>query len=414
MTKKKSRRQTTACPQPRPSGSSVGRYYRHNRKQIQKSLLYAAAVIVGVLVIWGVYSLIVNRGITLTKEEYVELGRRQLMLGSYPDAVLNYHKALNADPNDKQIQREYFLARMRDNMSHGGTLDAVQSAANQLNSEFPSSLVGQVNLAQVFEMRGDIDGMSRLARSAHAQALVEDDSTAILAANLVLANYYRSKELQDSAFATGREALAAATAINDSFHVALARAGLAFAAVRVDSLDLAKSEFSQLLDYNGESSASFRNLALSGLADFYQRAKMIDSARATLAQLNHVIAGGGADGTTAFTLQTLGRVQRDTGVLDSARVNLEQSLQLWRNLQSGADVVDNLNDLAGVCRQQQDYFNARKYYMAAGTLADKFSFASKNLYTADLNLIFLKGLKPDEYLRAGDEGKAWAESYAGK
>ena len=142
MTKKKSRRQTTARPQPRPSGSSVGRYYRHNRKQIQKSLLYAGAVIVGAFVLWGVYSLIVNRGITLTKEEYVELGRRQLMLGSYPDAVLNFHKALNADPNDKQIQREYFLARMRDNMSHGGTLDAVQSAANQLNSEFPSSLVG--------------------------------------------------------------------------------------------------------------------------------------------------------------------------------------------------------------------------------------------------------------------------------
>ncbi|MGB5137611.1 MAG: hypothetical protein WBP29_03665, partial [Candidatus Zixiibacteriota bacterium] len=286
MAKKKSRRQTTPRPQPRRQSFSLGRYYRHNKAQIQKSLLYAGAVIVGIVAIWGGYSLIVNREVTLTKEEYVVLARRQMMLSDFDVAVLNYHKALNADPDDKLIQREYFLARTRDNMSRGGTLDIVHSAANQLANEFPSSLVGQVTMAQVFELRGDIDAMSRLAHGALEQARGENDSTAILAADLVLANAYRSSEKQDSAFIVGTEALAAAIAVGDTFHIALARAGLAFAAVRVDSMDLAKSIFTKLLDYRGESSESFRNLALSGMSDFYQRAGMLDSARATLTQLN--------------------------------------------------------------------------------------------------------------------------------
>ena len=37
-------------------------------------------------------------------------------------------------------------------------------------------------------------------------------------------------------------------------------------------------------------------------------------------------------------------------------------------------------------------------------MAEKYSYPAKNKYTADMNLVFLKGLKPEEYVRAGEEG----------
>ena len=414
MAKKKSRKQQVTRPAQRPQSFSFGRFYRHNKAQIHKGLIYSILVVVGISVIYGVYGLIVNRGVTLTKEEYVVLARQHMYQGEYDRAVLNYHKALNADPNDKMIQREHFLARSRDNMSRGSSVELFHAAAQQLLTDFPNSLIGKVNVAQALEMRGDVAGMHTLAAEARADALAAADTTALLAADLILATYYRTEEMQDSAYLIGNEALAAAVAIDDEFHVALVRAGLGFAASRIDSLLFARSVFEDLLTYNGEAATSFHDVANSGLADYYHRSRMNDSARVVLERLRHVINSGAADGTAAYTLHVLGRVLRDSGQLDSAAARLSQSLSAWQGLRSVVDVIDNLNDLGATYRLQQDHFNARKYYMAAGNMAEKFRYPTKNKYTADMNLVFLKGLKPEEYVRAGEEGKALAGGFTGR
>lgn len=414
MSKKKSRRQSTARPRRQQSSFSFGRYYRRNKDQIHKALIYAILVVVGISILWGGYRLIVNRGVTLTKDEYVSLARRNMYQGEFSQAVVNYHKALNADPADKMIQREHFLARSRDNMSRGSTLELFHAAAQQLLTDFPNSLVGQISLAQALEMRGDVPGMHSMASAARSQALESADTIALLAADLVLATYYRTEEMQDSAFTIGGEALAAATAINDPFHVALVRAGLGFAAIRIDSMRFARDVFEDLLAYDGESAAGFHDVANSGLADYYHRSQMNDSARVVLERLRHITSSNAADGTAAYSLHVLGQVLRDTGQLDSAITRLTQSLAAWKGLHSIVDIIDNLNDLAATYRLKQDYYNARKYFMAAGSLAEKFDYQNKNKYTADMNLVFLKALKPEEYLQSGQEGKAWVDDYSGR
>ncbi len=398
-----------------PQSFSFGRFYRHNKNPDSQSTDLCDLDGSGDIGDrYGGYWLIVNRGVTLTKDEYVSLARRHMYQGKFDQAVLNYHKALNADPTDKMIQREHFLARSRDNMSRGSTVELFHAAAQQLLTEFPNSLIGKINVAQALELRGDVSGMHRLASEARTQALATPDTTALLAADLALATYYRTKEMQDSAYFIGNEALAAAEAIDDTFHVALVRAGLGFAAIRLDSLAFARSVFEDLLKYNGEAASSFHDVANSGLADYYHRSRMNDSARVVLERLRQVINSGAADGTTAYTLHVLGRVLRDSGQLDSAVTRLSQSLAAWQGLRGIVDVIDNLNDLAATYRLLQDYFNARKYYMAAGNMAEKFGYAAKNKYTADMNLVFLKGLKPEEYIRAGEEGKALADKYTAR
>ena len=411
MAKKKSRKQS-ARPQQQPQGFNFGRFYRHNKNQIHKGLIYAIAVVVGISVLYGGYHLVVNWGATLTKDEYVTLARNSMYQGEYDKAVLNYHKALNADPDDKMIQREHFLARSRDNMSRGSSVELFHAAAQQLLTEFPNSLIAKVNVAQALELRGDVIGMHTQAVAARAQAMSTADTTALLAADLVLATYYRTEEMQDSAFFIGNEALDAAEALNDTFHIALVRAGLGFAAIRLDSLSFARDVFEDLLGYNGEAAASFHDVANTGLADYYHRSRMNDSARVILHRLDHVINSDAADGTAAYALHILGRVLRDSGQLDSAVTRLSQSLATWQGLRSVVDVIDNLNDLAATYRLQQDHFNARKYFMAAGNLATRFEYPAKDKYTADMNLVFLKGLKSEDYVRAGEEGKTLADNFA--
>lgn len=414
MAKKKARKQAAQRPAPRPQPFSFGRFYRHNQVQVYRVLLYIGGGILAIGLIWGAYSLISNYSVSLSKEEYVTLAREQMILGNYDKAVLNYHLALNATPDDKLLQRESYLARSRDNMSRGSSVELVQASAQQLLNDFPNSLLGKISLAQVMGMRGDVSGMYRYGSEARQQAIASNDTLALMAADLALATYYRTKEQQDSAFNIGNEALVAARAVNDPYHIALVEGGLGFAAVRIDSLEFAKRVFNSMLDYQGEVAASFHDVAYSGLADYYHRNRMYDSAKVALGRLGHVINTDGVDGTRAYALHVLGRVLRDTGQLDSAAVILSRSLDLWRTLQSPADVIDNLNDLGSANRMRENFFDARKYYTSAGILADKLGFKDKNLYTADMNLHFLKALKPQDYVRAGDEGKAWAEAFAGK
>lgn len=414
MSKKKTRRRVQPHPTPRQQSFSLGRYYRHNRAQILKTLTYVFGGIAAIAAIWAAYSFIVNREVTLTKEQYMTLARQDFLLGNYEQSVLNYHRAQNQDPNDKILQREYFLAKSRDAMSSGSPVDVVLSASQQLMMDDPNSLIGKISLAQVHEIRGDVNGMHNFATQAREQARQIGDTVAILASDVVLATYYRSIERQDSAFYAGREALECARAINQPFYIALASAGMGFAAMRIDSLDAAHAIFEELLSYTGESDVSYREVANAGLADYFHRVKNFDSTQIVLNRLNHVINSMNTDGTAAYACHVYGRLLRDTGRLDSAIVFLDRSLQIWSTLQSSTDVIDNLNDLARTYRLKDDYFNARKNFMAAGTLADKYQYPGKNLYTADLNLVFLKNLKPAQYVEAGDEGKAWAERYSGR
>jgi hypothetical protein len=103
---------------------------------------------------------------------------------------------------------------------------------------------------------------------------------------------------------------------------------------------------------------------------------------------------------------------RDKGDLPNAILRLNASLVAWQSLRDQADLIDNLNDLAKAYSLQKDYFNTRKYYIAAATLAVKYVLTTKDDYDADMDSRFLRELSQDEYLRAGNEGTALAQQYS--
>jgi tetratricopeptide (TPR) repeat protein len=406
MAKKKA--QARPAPAPR---FNLGRWYRHNKKAVHRGLIYAIAIVAGAAVLWVGYFALANRGVTLTKEEYVALARRAFSLGYFDQAILNYHKAQNAAPDDVRVARESFMARQRENLNRGGSFDLALAASYQVLAEHPESIVGCVSLAQLFEMRAQADSMEHYARTALQRAQIQDDHAATMATHLLLAAKFRTIDQQDSMFIHGRQALEAATADGDTFQVAFCRAGLGFSALRIDSLDLAERLFRELIDYRGRNGADVNDIGSAGLADYFQRRRELDSALVYLEPLREEIGSNLVDATTAYAARILGRVLRDQGQYDAAGEVLARSLEMWRTLRSESDVIDCLNDVAENFRLKRDLFNARKHYMAAGNLAKEVGLPRRDKYSADLNVVFLQSLKPDEYRRAGEEGIALARQY---
>ncbi len=406
MAKKK----TQARPAPAPR-FNLGRWYRHNKKAVHRGLIYAIATVAVVAVLWVGYFALANRGVTLTKDEYVALARRAFSLGYFDQAILNYHKAQNAAPDDALVARESFMARQRENLGRGGSFDLALAASYQVIADHPESIVGCVSLAQLFEMRAQADSMTYYAQAALQRAQVRSDYAATTAAHLLLAAKYRTIDQQDSMFVHGRLALEAAIADGDTFQVAFCRAGLGFSALRIDSLELAEQLFRELLAYRGRNGADVNDIGNAGLADYFQRRGALDSALVFLEPLREEISGNLVDATTAYAARILGRVLRDRGQYDAAGEVFARSLEMWRTLRSESDVIDCLNDVAENYRLKRDLFNARKHYMAAGNLAKEVGLPKRDMYSADLNLVFLQNLKPDDYRRAGEEGIALARQY---
>ncbi len=403
MTKKKP--QTQPAPE---SSFNPGRWYRHNKSAVHRGLLYGIGVVVLFAIGWWAYFALSNREEKLTKDEYMTLARRAFNCGYFDVAILNYHKASNAAPEDQLVKREMFLARSRDNLNRGGGFELALASSYQVLADDPASIIGRVSLAQLFELRGQADSMLYYAGQALERGRATGDASAQLAADLVLATHHRTLDAQDSAFAYCEDALAAATALSDDFQVAFTKAGLGFAALQIDSLDYAQRVFRDLLAYRGRNGSDFNDIGSAGLADYFERRGARDSARVYLEPLRSSMDNNVIDGTTAYATRVYGRILRDEQKYDEAIEYLARSLEMWRNLRAIPDVIECLNDLAQVYRLKEDYLDARKYYMAAGNLANDQKLPRRDLYTADLNVLFLKNLKPDEYRRAGEEGIALA------
>ncbi len=406
MAKKKAQ----ARPAP-ATGFNLGRWYRHNKKAVHRGLVYAIAIVAGAAVLWIGYFALANRGVTLTKEEYVALARRAFANGYFDQAILNYHKAQNAAPDDELVAREMFMARQRENLSRGGSFELALAASYQVVADDSESIVGRLSVAQLFEMRAQADSMAHYAHAALVRAQARNDHAATTAAHLLFAAKFRTIDQNDSMFSHGRRALEAAVADGDTFQIAFCKAGLGFSALRVDSLNLAEQLFRDLRAYRGRNGADVNDIGSSGLADYFQRRGELDSALVYLEPLREEIGSNLVDATTAYAARILGRVLRDQGQYDAAGEVLARSLEMWRTLRSESDVIDCLNDVAENYRLKRDLFNARKHYMAAGNLAKEVGLPRRDKYSADLNVVFLQNLKPDDYRRAGEEGIALARQY---
>ena len=124
------------------------------------------------------------------------------------------------------------------------------------------------------------------------------------------------------------------------------------------------------------------------------------------------LANSGISEVSTLASQVLGCALRDKGDLPNAISRLSSSLASWQSLRRQADLVDNLNDLARAYLLQKDYFNARKYYIGAATLAVKYNLTTKDDYDDDMDARYLKSLSQVEYLLAGTEGTTLAKQYS--
>ncbi len=408
------RKKSAAPPVSRPrSHSGIGRWYRHNKARVQRFLVIGILAVAALILIVVGLRYVLGRGERMSKADLISLGREKLLLGYFDDAILNYHKASNLDPNDPLLQREYRLARQRSTVSNRGSLDQTFLTAHEVLQLDSRSLVATVCLAQYFEMRNLPDSLRHYAHRARDLALQSGDRAGQVASGLLLATYFRTFDRQDSVLVYDREALAAATTIGDTLQIAFASASLGFAAVRLDSLEAARELFTMLVDYRGQNREAYVEIGRTGLADYFHRSRQYDSALVYLRALQTKIERGAVDGTTAYATSVFGRVMRDRGDHEMAITLLLGAQQNWESLRSTPDIIDNLNDLAKAYRAKNDFFNARKYYLAAGKLAGTAKLPHKDQYTADLNLLFLKNLKSDEYVRAGAEGEELATRLQG-
>ncbi len=347
----------------------------------------------------------------LTVAELTNRGRKHFMLGRLDAAILDYHRALNDEPDNKQLQYENFLVEQRIGFAGGGDQKTAIAAARRVEDSGDYPLMGTVALAQIYQKAGMAQQSRDKALSALGEAKTNSDSAAQIAAEEVLSSYYRSVAQFDSAFFYASNAMPLAAGIDDTFHLAVARVSAGISALRIDSLDFAHRTFQDLLKYKGVSESEFVPVAAVGLADYFERSGEFDSTLFYLDTIKDRYGPKSHDAIASYALQILGRTYSDYERYDEAVKVLQRSLGITQQLNNIADAIDIMNDLANCYRQSHDWHNARKYYMAAGNLAKHFNFDAKDKYTADLNNLFLKRLKASDYKRAGEEGLELAKQF---
>lgn len=387
----------------RRSTSFISRLREHLR-----SLLIAAVAIL-ILITAAVWFLTRTADI----DALIAEGRAKLMLGSLAEAEALYHKALNEHPNDPVARREILLARLRAGVIRGNPADRALAVAEQAVAAEPEAAFPYVLTAQIHETTGDLHHAAAFARQALALCAEQPDAVAEYAASSILAGFYRDQEHFDSALTVSRRSLQLAESIEDNFHLAMASVAVGIAALRVDSLELARQLLAPLRDYEGVSKTEFRAVGWLALADAYQRAGSFDSARVSLEAASQLGLDRVSAGLAAYAALIRGRVWRDTGEYDQAITEFNASLATSHQLGNRGDIIDVLNDLARCYQLKGDLFNARKYYMAAGNLAKTSNLPGKDLYTADLNLRFHQALTQQQFQLAGSEGLELARFYSG-
>jgi hypothetical protein len=413
MSKKKKKKQPAKAKRPsKPPQPSLGRYYRHHKKKIRKIGTWVGIGLAALVVISVAFVLVRKYGVSRTKADFVREARREFLLGQFDRALVSYHQAQNADPSDQAVERETMLAQRRAEIENGGSIEQTIGAAMQVASADSTSVLANAVLAQLHYSSGNLPLAYSYAKTALRLAEQGSDTTGQLSASLSLLAYFRQKDQFDSAAVYGEKAIGLAEGIGDAVNLSFAEAGTGFTLSRLGNLDKAKSLFQKISSRGGNPPQYLVDLASVGLADNFYRAKSYDSALYYASNVEGRHQGSTQTENSALAIQIHGNVLRDRGDLAAALAKLTASLDAWQSLKELAQVIDNLNDLAATYYLQMDSFNARKYYAAAGKLASKYAFPTKDLYNADMNLQFLKNLSSADYLRAGDEGTAIAQKYS--
>jgi tetratricopeptide (TPR) repeat protein len=406
MSRKGKRRQQEKAKRPPRPKPTFGRYYRHNIEFFHKVFRWtgiiggaAALVIIGIVVVKKL-------GVSLTKADYLREARKSFVLG-YPDrAVLSYHQAENADPADTKIKDETAMARAWAEMMQGGQVDRALNATSQVLVTDSTSAVAHVGLAQLYNRFGDLKQTMPQAHSAIRFATAANDTPSVLAALLVLESCYRQSDLVDSSALYAERAVDLANVVGDPTSILFAECGAGFSALQQNKIEKGRLFFEDVLAKAAARGSLYENMGRVGLADYFHRSGNYDSASYYAIAAVNALANSGVSEISALASQVLGRALRDKGDIPNAISRLNASLTGWQSMRREADLVDNLNDLAKAYFSQKDYFNARKYYFAAATLAAKYGFSKKDLYGADMNIRFLSSLSQADYLRAGTEGSA--------
>ncbi len=412
MSRKGKRRQQAKAKRPARPKPTFGRYYRHYRDTFHKIFRWAGIAAGAIALVIIAVVIVKKLGVSLTKADYLREARKNFVLG-YPDrAVLSYHQAENADQADTKIKDETAMARAWADMMQGGQTDHALNATSQVLATDSTSTVAHVGLAQLYSRFGNLKQAMPQANSALKFAVAANDTPSALAASLVLESCYRQTDLIDSAAIYAEQSVDFGNAVGDLTSLLFAEYGAGLSTLRQGKLEKGKLFFEDILAKAATGGSLYENMGKVGLADYFHRSGNYDSASFYAVTVVNALANSGVSEVSALASQILGRALRDKGDLPNAISRLNSSLAGWQPLRRQGDLVDNLNDLARAYSLQKDYFNARKYYLVAATLAGKYGFNKKNLYGADMNMRFLRLLSQSEYLRAGTEGTALVQQYS--
>ncbi len=398
-----------AKTRPRKKRSSPGRIWQQYSGRILKTLM---VVVPAILLLVAAYFLITyfsSAGRTERANEFISEARESLLRNRYEDAQLAYHQALNANPDDQALKREQTMFRQRAAVARGGSVKNAIAAVEAVLTYDSSSTIGHLLLAQLFNRQGELSGLYEHGSRALELARAEDDLCAGTAAGVLLNSYFRQRENFDSAYHYGSVSANFAEQTEDTFDLLIAKSGLAYSALSLDSLDLAKSLAWESMERAGAAYPGFLDLANNCLADYFRRTKQYDS---SLSYANLTLArnpGYQANPTVAHATQIAGQAQLGLENFEAAEENLKQAASAWRTLAGYTDLITTYNALGDLHLRREDYFQARKYYLAATQLAEKYGLGHKGRYDINMNNIFLGRLESEAFLRSGQEAETLVE-----
>jgi tetratricopeptide (TPR) repeat protein len=412
MSRKGKLRQQAKARRPSRPKPTLGLYYRYNIETFHKIFRWAG-IIAGAIALVIIAVVIVKQfGVSLTEADYLREARKNFVLGYFDRAVLSYHQAENANQADTRIKGETAMARAWADTMQGGGIDRALNATLQVLATDSTLVVAHVGLAQLYSHLGNFKQTMPQAYSALKFAAAANDTPSKLAASLVLESCYRQTDQIDSAAIYAEQAVDLANTVGDPPSFLSAESGAGFCTLRQGKLEKGKLFFEDILVKAATGGSLYENMGKVGLADYFHRFGNYDSASFYAVAVVNALANSGVSEVSALASQILGRALRDKGDLPSAISRLNSSLASWQSLRRQTDLIDNLNDLAKAYLLQKDYFNARKYYTGAATLAVKYGLTTRDDYDDDMDARFLKSLPQEEYLRAGTEGTTLAKQYS--
>lgn len=409
MSKKKRTHPQTKSKHSKPPRSKLSRFWHKRERSVKRILLWGlpiAAVIVAAIFLLSYFS---GRSRAEEREHYLHLARQQLLRSNMEEALLSYHRAANADPDNKQVAREAAMANAKASLLRGGSLDNAIAAATSVIAYDSTSAVAHATLAGLYNREGDIPGLIKHAHAALDAAEAEADTVSGIAAAVYLGYGFRQKDMYDSAYQYGITASDWAQSTNDTFDLSLTRSSLGFALLGLDSLERARELFTKLQSLSGSEFQPFYDLSQLGLADCFEREGEYDSCMVYASFVETAYRTQPSNPNFAYASQLIGRAKAGEGTYDEAVIWLTESTEAWRAVAGYSPLVDSFNDLAEVYLKLKDYAQARKFYLAASKVAQAYAVPQKSKLTVDINNLLLDRLSSEQYVTATNEGEELAE-----